>query len=188
MLGNALLLVLLVPPLGFLFAVAQGDLENLLYVSQVFGGDLFTYLSWSEAISSRAFEIAFVVFGMVAGLAFFMELAKGYARHHEDKAERAAGRTGIIERWVPSRLGGFWRAGSFAWLVLDTLSRALAAVVLVVTLTIWPGLIAAYFLIFAFFSRVPGVLRALKAAEGPPMPKLELAPQLALAGTRGTTR
>ena len=164
-------------PLMLLFAVSQGDLENLLYISQRFGGEVVTYLNWSNEITTRSFAIPFWVIGVSAAavglLEFFARLKKFWTALDWTFQSKVSA-SGRQPRWLTSILRALAIPGYFVSMVAHTIS----GVGWVMSLVIWPGLVAAFFLAVSVAKRVMDFVGAywLRSDEAPPAMKMRPLP------------
>jgi len=135
-------------PLILLFAVSQADIETLLHVSQNFGGDLLSYLNWSSEIEAHSFAIPFTVFGAVALLVLLADIHAAVCKQailskprNGDRGLMAAG----------ARVIGLLRT-PILW--TGAIVGALSGAAWILSLVIWPGLIAAFFIAVSLARRL----------------------------------
>lgn len=160
--GEALGIVAL-PHLVLLYAVAQADLENLLYISQNFGGELVTYLDWSSDIAAHSFNLPVDAIAIaactVAGLDLYVNLCKFYPDDGGGGDRNA----------VPSKR---LLAADKVFACVFSVCLTLPKVVWIISLLIWPGLIAVCFLTASLIRRFTDLYFTISRDRiaAPPLP------------------
>ena len=152
--GDGILAAAFALPLILLFAVSQADLETLLFVSQRFGGELLTYLDWANEIATHSFPVSGTLIVLAAAAVGIMEFTKrlrallaAFDTPAKFRAQHSGSEpVGIVERSPrPIRIPIL-----FVLMVFLTLS----SVGWVVSLVIWPGLVATFFASVSILRRV----------------------------------
>lgn len=165
LIGNWLVKTCMLPPMAFLFAVTQCDLENLQYVSQALGGDFKSYLSWAinfDAVNKATLpELPLIVLVIVALAICVLELLRGLQRLAEAN-EKIASSSLELPPWIPDVAGPLWQWATPTRIKLSTLTRMLGEPAFVLSAMIFPGLIAAYFCGFALLKRAPIIWQAVR--------------------------
>ncbi len=124
-------LLFLSPVLALLFTVANYDVENMLYLHQVFGTDLVQHLDWARAIWAVSPNIGWPVIFSAAFVVAALEWLK-YRRAHPSRS---------VFQWV-----------LFVWTLIPKL-------ILTISTGVFTGLVAGYFILSIVAFQLWGIFK-----------------------------
>jgi len=151
-------LVAMVPLLVVVFSISYGDLENIVYLTQAVGGgdlgraagasgksDIVTYLEWSEAITSFMGELPHWVLALALAGVLYLEVQL-FRRSAGARFGEVLARASGSMRWMKMALAVLMQ-------LVSSGSKFVKAVVFVISLVIFPGVVQLYFIVSALAIR-----------------------------------